>query len=361
MIAAPWHAGLFALLSVLLLVPLVRALSIRFNLYDPPGPLKIHSRPIPRLGGIAIAFSLALAIGAVARGPIPRAEWLLLGALILVWLSGLLDDARSLHPANRFVAQIMAALLLSLSGWQISIFASAAWNVAATCLFVVFFVNAFNFLDGADGLVSGVTALTAMGYIAIPSGMQTELGCTVAWTLLGACLGFLVFNFPPASIFLGDSGSTLFGFLAAFLGLDIYRASITTAKFPLLFPLLVGAIPLGDAALAVLRRLRQRRSPFQGDRHHFYDLLLARGWSTLRVALTTYGLTAGLVVVANIAMRMTFSRALVASTLISGGLVAAAVRLGALHTESGPQTESAPVKLRRPRHWLPERRDREKI
>ncbi len=159
-----------------------------------------------------------------------------------------------------------------------------------------------------------------------------------------------------------DSGSTLFGFLAAFLGLDLYRAGITTtAKFPLLFPLLAGAIPLGDAALAVLRRLRQRRSPFHGDRRHFYDLLLARGWSTLRVALTTYGLTAGLVVVANIAMRMTFSRALVASTLISGGLVAAAVRLGALHTESGPQTESAPVKLRRPRHWLPERRDRQKI
>lgn len=121
-------------------------------------------------------------------------------------------------------------------------------------------------------------------------------------------------------------------------------------------------------ALALLKAIENELDA-AGDSEFFensekviaHDLLLARGWSTLRVALTTYGLTAGLVVVANIAMRMTFSRALVASTLISGGLVAAAVRLGALHTESGPQTESAPVKLRRPRHWLPERRDRQKI
>lgn len=121
-------------------------------------------------------------------------------------------------------------------------------------------------------------------------------------------------------------------------------------------------------ALALLKAIENELDA-AGDSEFFenaeeviaHDLLLARGWSALRVALTTYGLTAGLVVVANIAMRMAFSRALVASALISGGLVAAAVRLGALHAESRPQTESAPVKLRRPRHWLPERRVRQKI
>jgi UDP-GlcNAc:undecaprenyl-phosphate GlcNAc-1-phosphate transferase len=361
MIASSWHAGLLALLSVMLLVPLVRVISARFNLYDPPGPLKIHLRPIPRLGGIAIA--LAFAAGAVAaRGPIPRAGWFLLGALILVWLAGLLDDARGLHPANRFAAQIIAALLLWLGGWQIPIFASAAWNLVATCLFVVFFVNAFNFLDGADGLASGVAALTAIGYIVIPAGMQTELGGTIAWTLLGACIGFLVFNFPPASIFLGDSGSTLLGFSAAFLGLDLYRAGITTtAKSALLFPLLVSAIPLVDASLAVLRRLRLKSSPFQGDRQHFYDLLLARGWSTRSVALTTYGLAAGLVVVASIAMRMGYSHALFASALIFGGLVAAALRLGSLRSDQSVPNKPATVKLPWPRHWLSARRVRQKI
>ncbi len=362
MISTPWYWGLFTLLFVLLLVPLVQVLSARFDLYDRPGLLKIHSKPISRLGGITIALALIASIGAVvSRGSNSSAGMFLLVALSLVWLSGLLDDLRGLHPANRIVAQIIAALLLCLGGWEISIFSSAAGNLTATCVFVVFSVNAFNFLDGADGLASGVAALVAISYIAIPGGMQTRLSMTIAWTLLGACLGFLIANFPPANIHLGDSGSTVLGFTSAFLGLNLYRASgVYGAGASRLFPLLVCAIPLVDAALAVLRRLRSRRSPFDGDRDHFYDLLLARGWSSRRVALTTYGIAAALAIAANIALRMTFSHALLVGGLIWGGLVLAAVRLGSLRGNRSAEAGTKTARITWPRDWFPARRIRQK-
>jgi UDP-GlcNAc:undecaprenyl-phosphate/decaprenyl-phosphate GlcNAc-1-phosphate transferase len=149
-------------------------------------------------------------------------------------------------------------------------------------------VLAFNFLDGSDGLAAGTSAVIAIAYILLPGTALTAAGYAFASSLLGACIGFLVFNFPPAKIFMGDSGSTLLGFSIAFLGLDFVATKSATEMntrnvfltfTPLLFPMLVAAIPLIDAMLVVLNRLRNGRSPFNGDREHFYDHLLAAGWT----------------------------------------------------------------------------------
>src|SRR5262249_36507533 len=121
-------------------------------------------------------------------------------------------------------------------------------------------------------------------------------GGAVSWSLLGACLGFLAYNFPPARIFMGDSGSTVLGVLIAFLSLDFYRVHHHLGSHWLL-PLVFAALPLMDFFLAVIRRLRKRVSPFSGDRGHFYDLLLDRGWSSMHVALGAYAVTGGLLVV----------------------------------------------------------------
>ena len=345
MTAVPWLAGTIAFLVVLLLVPVVRFLCSRLHLFDFPGPLKIHTRPIPRLGGVALAFALIAGVAAV-RTPIARSTWLLFAAFIIVWFSGLVDDLRALHPALRLVVHFIAAALLWYAGWGISLFGNTAGNAAATCLFVVFFINAFNFLDGADGIAAGVSALLAIGYIAALGSAQGELASAIAWSLLGACLAFLLFNFPPAKIFLGDSGSALLGFLAAFLGLALYRgASVTPAQSRLLFPLLVAALPLVDASLAVLRRTLRGTSPLDGDRFHFYDLLLSRGWAPRRVTLTCYGLTVGLVIAGWSILRAGFSEALVVTALIMGGLLAIAVQLGCLRREDGFRTKRAETRL----------------
>src|SRR5271169_2345921 len=126
-------------------------------------------------------------------------------------------------------------------------------------------VLAFNFLDGADGLAAGITGVIALGYVTIAGYALSVYGHAVAWSLLGACVGFLIFNFPPAKIFMGDSGSTVLGFSVAFLGLDFIAAhSDGGAGRASLFALLIAGLPLLDALVVVLRRVMKGKSPFHG-------------------------------------------------------------------------------------------------
>ncbi|MGD0404157.1 MAG: MraY family glycosyltransferase [Candidatus Acidiferrales bacterium] len=206
-------------------------------------------------------------------------------------------------------------------------------------------VRCFNFLDGADGLCAGVTAVIAAAYLVVPGITLSVLGTIVAWSLLGVSIGFLVFNFPPrASIFLGDSGSTLFGFGVAFLALDFYGANATTERsIALLVPLLMAALPLLDGIMAVLRRLHGGRSLLHGDRRHFYDLLLGISWSPRKVALTIYALTAAMCMIAWLVLKCDFTHALLLCAASIGTLTITAVRLGVLRSndERRPQFSAA--------------------
>ncbi|MGA6961914.1 MAG: MraY family glycosyltransferase, partial [Candidatus Acidiferrales bacterium] len=281
-----------ALLLVLAAVPIIKRLCIRWRLFDPVGPLKIHASPVPRLGGIAIAA--ALLAGTLFAARAANSSLMFFGAAVaLIWIAGLIDDIRELSPQLRLLAQIGGASLLYSGGWRLWPSGPSIVALLADCLWVVPFVNAFNFLDGADGLTAGVTSVIALAYIVFPAPALGIVGYAVAWSLLGACLGFLIFNFPPAKIFMGDSGSEVLGFGVAFLGLDfIATRGARTGAPVLIFPLLIAALPLFDAMLAVLRRVESGRSPFHGDRRHFYDLLRASGWTPRRVAITCYALTA---------------------------------------------------------------------
>lgn len=322
-----WGAGAMALGGTLLLTPLVQCVCIRLRLYDLPGPLKIHSRPIPRLGGIALAIALALGFS-FANHLASFSAWPLSISFALIWLTGLADDLRGLSPWIRLVAQITSATILWHEGWQVALIGGIiSW--LATCLLVIVFVNALNFLDGADGLAAGTVGIIAAGYVALPTGTLSHVGAGLAWSLLGAALGFLAVNFPPAKLFLGDSGSTILGFSLAFLALDSFRAG-ASANSLLLFPIIFAALPLLDAGLAVLRRLRTGDSPLSGDRSHFYDLLLARGWSQRKIALVCYSITAALIVAGWLSMRVAFGQKVIITATCFGALLAAALRLGSL-------------------------------
>ena len=340
--ASSSYPGLIAFSAVLLLVPIIRSLCTRLRLFDLPGPLKIHTRPIPRFGGVAIALAVLLGVVAVHL-PMGRSEWFTLLAATLVWTPGLIDDVRSLHPAIRLIAQIVAGSLVVHTGWVIPLSGNAVVNATGTCLYIVLFVNAFNFLDGADGIAAGIAAIIAMGYIALPTIALNALGHAIAWSLLGACTAFLFSNFPPATIFMGDSGSSIIGFAAAFLGLAFCReiGPTKSALSPLLFSLIVAALPLLDAGMAVLRRIRSRASPLYGDRRHFYDLLLARGYTARQVALACYALTAVLVIAGWFAQRQGNREALVVSALIACTLFGIEVRMGALRSKDTSQNSSA--------------------
>jgi UDP-GlcNAc:undecaprenyl-phosphate GlcNAc-1-phosphate transferase len=323
-----------------ILVPILERLCIRWKLYDSVGPLKIHSRAIPRLGGIAITLAFAAGISFAGRLS-QMCAWPLFAALALIWGTGLADDVWLLSPALRFVAQIGGAVLLWYGGWRLPWPGPDPINLAAVCFLTVLLTNSFNFLDGADGLCAGVAGIIAAAYLITPGFALSFLGSAVAWSLLGVSAGFLISNFPPARIFMGDSGSTVLGFGIAFLAFDYYRANATTARgLVLAFPLLTAALPLLDGILAVLRRLRAKRSPLHGDRRHFYDLLLELGWSPRKVALTVHALTAAMCVIAWMILKCDFTHSLLLSAAATGAIVIMAVRLGTLRTneESHPSS-----------------------
>jgi UDP-GlcNAc:undecaprenyl-phosphate GlcNAc-1-phosphate transferase len=340
------YVGAIAFLFVLASIPIVRAVCRRRGLYDSSGPLKIHDRPIPRFGGVSLALGLAAAVIIEGRVPIPGLVlWLV--AFGLIWLAGIVDDAHGLSPAFRLAAQLASGVFLWLAGWHLPLHVSAFLGISAICAIVVFFANIFNFLDGSDGLAAGVTAIIAGAYIVAYGAGAQHLAAVVAWSLLGASTGFLVYNFPPATIFMGDSGSTVLGFCVAFLGIDFVSRlpSIERPVAKWTFPLLIAAVPLVDGIVVVLRRLRARTSPFQGDRRHYYDQMLAQGWSPRAVALASYGVTFLLAIAGLWTLRGVQS-----SALIFAGVVAAAIFLASI---AGYSRSSTAATTKKQSHNLP--------
>jgi UDP-GlcNAc:undecaprenyl-phosphate GlcNAc-1-phosphate transferase len=323
-----WFNGLVALLVCAGTLPVVRFLATRWQLHDLPGELKIHTVPTPRLGGVSMGLALVAGLSVGSPGLFVQALNVYI-ALLLLWCTSLVDDLKGLSPSIRLVAHCIAGLLIAQTQWGLRLFDRPLLDAAVTCIFVVLFINAFNFFDGADGLASGVSALVSLGYVLLFTTRSATVGAAVAWSLLGTCIGFLLFNFPPARIFMGDSGSTVLGFLAAFLGLDFYRVHHALGT-NLLLPLVFAGLPLLDLVLAVFRRLRKRTSPFVGDRQHFYDLLQQRGWSARPIALGSYLATAALVILGLWCDRLNPTLAFLALSLTFGSLFITAVRLGSL-------------------------------
>jgi UDP-GlcNAc:undecaprenyl-phosphate/decaprenyl-phosphate GlcNAc-1-phosphate transferase len=321
------YSFLLSLFWCFMALPLLIRVATRWNLFDPPGPLKRHTRRISRIGGVAVAS--AYAVGILLSGMASGLRWILL-ALFILWLTGIVDDLRGLSPALRLVAQTVAASVLCLGyGFTLPWLGSSRFGWLITALFVVCLINAFNLLDGADGVAAGVAAVIAVGCLLYAS--HSPVSRTSASALLGSCVGFLMFNFPPAKIFLGDSGSTSLGLIIAFTGLELHQSASIASGGILVLPIFAG-LPLLDLLLAIVRRVRMGRSPFLGDRRHFYDLLLQKGWSSRRVALATYAITTGFVLVGLLCARFNGLNAGGLVLLVTIPLLVAAVRMGALTT-----------------------------
>jgi UDP-GlcNAc:undecaprenyl-phosphate GlcNAc-1-phosphate transferase len=334
MIAMPRPAYAAAAISFVLtlaLTPAVRALCTRLQIFDAPGPLKIHAQPVPRLGGAAVFIAIfAAVVFASPRGPSVAA---FLAALSLVWLAGFLDDLRHLSPAIRVAAQCAAGALVWLGGWRLSILGSSSLGLIAVCIAIPAFANAFNLFDGMDGLATGTAAIIAFAYLALPAGTLSPIARVVAASFAGACLGFLPANWPTAKIFLGDEGSTLLGFTIAFLGVDICRAR-SSSPSALAFPLLIAAVPLLDAGLAAIRRVRRRSSPLFGDRRHVYDLIRARVCSVPKILALLYGITAAMCALALLLVYKPSEGIAVAAAVAAAILIVAGVKLGSLEKGS---------------------------
>jgi UDP-GlcNAc:undecaprenyl-phosphate GlcNAc-1-phosphate transferase len=291
--------GIRAFLIALVLTPICRDVFRSFGVVDQPDDArKVHRYPIPRVGGLAIAASYLLAYLVVRPDQGSPLEqqltlvWKLLPGAALVFALGLLDDLFNLRAWQKLAGQLGAAGLAYWGGVRIMYIAHAStdawWNLPLTLLWLLICMNAFNLVDGLDGLAAGV-GLFATLTVFTAAMMQHNMVLAVAtFPLAGALLGFLCYNFNPATIFLGDSGSLLIGFLLGCYAVIWSNKSATLLGMTA--PLIALSIPLLDVALAVLRRFLRRQPIFTADRGHIHHRLLDRGLTPRRVVLLLYGL-----------------------------------------------------------------------
>lgn len=304
--------------------PLARRLALRTGIVDWPAARKLHSVPIPLLGGAAIYLSV---IGALllfgGRRAIIQGAGLLLGA---TWVSffGLWDDRRGLGAGAKLAAQLVGALILMASGVAVDLPLPPGGDEALTLLWIVGVTNALNLLDNMDGLSGGVGAIAAAFFLGLAAGSGQYLVGALAAAMLGACLGFLRYNFNPASIFMGDTGSLFLGFILAALGI-LLRFPANERWVTWMIPLLVLAVPLFDTTLVFVSRLRRGKNPLTTPgKDHLSHRLVERGLTRRQAVVAIYGAA---VVGGLLALVASRADAALAYTLGGGAALAALVLL----------------------------------
>lgn len=272
--------------------PLVRYAALKLGILDNPSARKVHSAPVPLMGGIAIyvAFIAALVLWG-ERSYVNEVVGISVGAT-LVSIVGALDDSRGMGSYLKLLFQVAAATVLILSGVQVRLF-DGVLDIVLTLLWVVGITNAFNLLDNMDGLSSGVATIAAAFFTLLAAMSDQYLVGTLAAALCGACLGFLVYNWNPARVFMGDTGSLFLGFLLAAVGIKL-RFPANSASITWMIPILVLALPLFDTTLVFFSRLRRGRNPLTTPgKDHVSHRLAWRTGSQREAVLLCYLITGG--------------------------------------------------------------------
>ncbi|MFO0725570.1 MAG: MraY family glycosyltransferase [Myxococcota bacterium] len=297
-------AFLCAAVVAALLTPIAHRVGILIRAVDHPGdPRKIHKVPIPRIGGLAVvgAFFAPLIGLAIYTNRISGAiyqDLRLVGALIVgttgIVLLGVYDDIRGADAKLKLTVQGLVAVFMWAAGFRIEVLGNpfgAAISIGVlslplTMLWIVGVINALNLIDGLDGLATGVALFAVLVLFGVSYIDNALLLCVVLAALGGSLLGFLFFNFNPAKIFLGDSGSMFLGFILSSIAVWTQRKGPTAAA--LLIPVLALGIPILDTTLSVVRRVGKGKNPFKADREHLHHRLLALGLSHRNAVLTLY-------------------------------------------------------------------------
>jgi UDP-GlcNAc:undecaprenyl-phosphate GlcNAc-1-phosphate transferase len=261
----------------------------RFGFVDWPAPHKFHTKPTPYLGGLAVALPvlgvLAVAIS-IHSGLRPQLLAIMAGGVAVAAI-GFVDDLRTLGATPRLVVQAAAAVVLWTGGVRVTLTGVTAVDVGLTLLVVLTVTNAINLLDNMDGLSAGTVAVASIFCMGIASWQGHDYVSFMAAAMAGACLGFLVFNFPPARIFLGDAGTLFLGYL-----LSVLVIKLTLPAHPTITRIatagLILAVPLFDLTLVVLSRWRGGRPVFRGGTDHTSHRLASLGLSPREIAMITY-------------------------------------------------------------------------
>lgn len=284
---------LITFISSLILVPFIRDIAIHINAIDIPDKRKVHKKPMPRLGGLAIF--LAFLIGYMFFAPLTTQMISILIGSFLIVLLGIIDDIKPLKATTKLWGQLIVAMVvvfygkiyvsdLTLFGMYINL---DVWAYPISIFIIIACINAINLIDGLDGLAAGTGSIYFLTIIIISTLLNKidGLGFVLSLIMLGSTLGFLYYNFNPATIFMGDTGSMFLGFMIAIVALLGFKTATLTS---FLIPILILFIPIIDTLLAILRRLIKGESIGKPDKEHIHFQLLSQTSSVKKSVLIIY-------------------------------------------------------------------------
>lgn len=335
MILQDFFMAFLALVFSLLLVPQVARLAIKIGAVDQPNARKVHKKVMPRMGGLAIYVSFFVVLflwESFSR----ELMGLFLGGTVLV-IVGIIDDMKDIPAKVKLCGQILAACIVVASGVRVEfmtniffggMFPLSAFSAPFTVLWIVAIINAINLIDGLDGLAAGISVISAatMAIVGYASGQY--MMASMAMILIGSTLGFLKYNFHPAQIFMGDTGSMFLGYnLAVFAVLGFAKSFTLLSLVP---PILVLAIPILDTLFAIIRRKMNHKPIFKPDKHHLHHCLLNYGFSHRDTVLIIYTVSAILAICGLIMTYLNSTQGICLLTVISVLIIYGAMKLGVI-------------------------------
>ncbi|MGB8506885.1 MAG: MraY family glycosyltransferase, partial [Pyrinomonadaceae bacterium] len=300
---------IIATISAVVLTPIVRRVCERRGWLDETGDVRrVHRKAVPRLGGIAVFASVILALLSLTlvnnlvtrsvNADLPQLVQTLVPASLIL-LFGIYDDLRGTRARTKFLALALCGTIFYALGGRIELLSAPVFgsvhlpqvvSFILTLVWITGIANAFNLIDGVDGLAAGAALFASLVMLVVALMLGHPLVAVVACVLCGSLIGFLRYNFNPASIFLGDSGALFIGFVLA--ALSVNGAQKASTAVAVAIPLLAFGVPVVDTGFTLIRRFIGGRPLFVGDREHIHHMLLARGWSQRRVVFVLYGASA---------------------------------------------------------------------
>ncbi|MFA5880027.1 MAG: MraY family glycosyltransferase [Candidatus Margulisiibacteriota bacterium] len=287
-------SGIISFLITLVITPLIKKIALKLQIVDNPEARKVHKKTTPKMGGAAIYLGFLITI--LIMVPIDRTILsILIGATLIIFL-GIIDDKYTINAWVKLLGQVIIAALVIFMGISIryitnpingGIFVLDWWlSIPITLIWIIGLINAINLIDGLDGLASGVSGIAALIIVIIALSTRQYTAALLMMALFGANLGFLRYNFAPAKLFMGDTGSMFLGFTLATVTVSgVMKSSITLALF---IPLLIFGIPIFDTLFAIARRIKNKKRIFEADRSHLHHRLLDRGLSQKQVVIFIY-------------------------------------------------------------------------
>lgn len=331
---------LITFVTAIIVTPIVIKLSFKFGATDKPDKRKVHQKEMPRIGGVAIY--IAFLVGCYVVRPIGLYYIPILIGSFIIFFTGLVDDLYNIRPRYKLLGQLLATAVVVIGGGLELEFVNLPFggelhlgmlSIPITFFWIVGITNALNLIDGLDGLAAGVSFIVLVTMASLAATMGNWFVFAMCLALIGSTSGFLVFNFYPAKIFMGDSGSLLLGFMIAVLSLLGFK-NATVISF--IVPMLILGVPIADTLFAIIRRVRERKPISAPDKSHLHHCLLQLGYSHRQTVLMIYGISAVFGVLAVVFSKTNLIGAITLLAVVLTAVEIFAERIGLIHENYRP-------------------------